>query len=66
MFYFVEIGERHAAYDGYKSISFRRLNTEATKMSSLILEDKQMLPSVRQPTAVVFYTSGSTGIPKGR
>lgn len=60
-----EDSERDAVYDGYNAVSFLHLDAEATQMSASVITEKEMLPSTRQPLAVVLYTSGSTGIPKG-
>uniref|UniRef100_A0A1B6HWT7 Carrier domain-containing protein n=1 Tax=Homalodisca liturata TaxID=320908 RepID=A0A1B6HWT7_9HEMI len=46
-------------------VSFSTLDTIATKMAATILSDSEVLPATAQPLAVVLYTSGSTGVPKG-
>ncbi|XP_067010467.2 beta-alanyl-bioamine nonribosomal peptide synthetase ebony-like [Anabrus simplex] len=48
-------------------LSYKELQIEASELLSLPLSKSEMFPSAEQcsPIALVFYTSGSTGLPKG-
>lgn len=47
------------------TVAFHELDTAAIEMSGEILEEHQLLSSNKKPIAIILYTSGSTGVPKG-
>uniref|UniRef100_A0A1B6MA14 Carrier domain-containing protein n=1 Tax=Graphocephala atropunctata TaxID=36148 RepID=A0A1B6MA14_9HEMI len=49
----------------HNAVSFSTLDTTATKMAATTLTDLELSLTSAEPLAVVLYTSGSTGVPKG-